>query len=143
LTTSYVQVESLNVTLIWSQISSKSYSHLILCHLKFNYISFKQNNNFVFWGDTISTDKYTQVGCNMLPIPKFILCLIKGTKAHEIHCFFLKTRSHFSSLIYFFFSQINTKKKLHVNVPEMFSFNPKTSIQKHSIFCSWYNIFQC
>ena len=55
--------------------------------------------------------------------------------------FLLKTESHFLSLIYFFFPQNNTKKKLYTNVPEISKFNSKTSIQKYLIFCSWYNFF--
>ena len=54
--------------------------------------------------------------------------------------FSLETKSHFSSLTYFFSPQVNTKKRLYANVPEMPKFNPKISIQKYPIFCSWYNV---
>ena len=67
----------------------------------------------------------------------------KLRKYVKFTAFYLKTESHFSSLIYFFPLQNNVKKKLYANVPEMSNFNPKASIQKYRIFCSWYNVFHC
>ena len=58
----------------------------------------------------------------------------KLQKYVKFTAFFLKTESHFSSLICFFFLQINVKKKIYANVPEMSNFNQKTSIQKYPIF---------
>ena len=74
----------------------------------------------------------------MLPIPKFILYPTKDSKIHEIHGFFLENWVRLFIPAQLFFSLNNTKKKLHANVPEMFNFNPKISIRKHPIFCSWY-----
>ena len=74
-------------------------------------------------------------------LSRIILCLTKASKICKIYCFFLETESHFSSLIYFFFSQNSIKKKLYADLPEMFNSDPKTSIQKYPIFCSWYNVF--
>ena len=51
--------------------------------------------------------------------------------------FSLKTESYFSTLS----SLNNSKKKLYANVSEMFSIDPKTSIRKYLIFCSFYNFF--
>jgi hypothetical protein len=36
-----------------------------------------------------------------------------------------------------FFSQKNHNKTFYVDMPEMLKFNPKISIQKYPIFCSW------
>jgi hypothetical protein len=36
----------------------------------------------------------------------------------------------------------NTKKKLYVNVPDMLTFNLKTSVFKYLIFSGWYNFFR-
>ena len=62
----------------------------------------------------------------------------KAQKLMKFTTFPLKTRSHFSFLIHFFFLLNNTKKTLYANVPEMFSFNPNISNQKYPIFRSWY-----
>ena len=69
--------------------------------------------------------------------------LMKYVKVRKICCFnfSLKAGPHFSFLFYFFFSLNNANKKIYANVPEMFNFNPKTSIQKYPIFSSWYNFF--
>ena len=40
-----------------------------------------------------------------------------------------------------FFSLNNTMNILYANVPEMFSYNPKTSVQKYPNFYNWYNAF--
>jgi hypothetical protein len=76
----------------------------------------------------------------MLSIPKFILYLAKDSKIRKTRYFFFGNQVLLSSLFYFIFSLNDTKKKLYVNIPEMFNFNPKTSIQKYPIFCSWYNV---
>jgi hypothetical protein len=65
---------------------------------------------------------------NLFYVPRKLQKYVKFT------AFFLKTKSHFSSLIYFFLLQINVKKKLYANVPEMSNFNLKTSIQKYPFF---------
>ena len=68
----------------------------------------------------------------MLPIPEFILRFKKEAKTHKIHHFFLKNWIPIFVHAELSFSLNNTKKKLHDNVPEMFKFNLKTSIQKIS-----------
>jgi hypothetical protein len=69
--------------------------------------------------------------------------LMKYVKTRKLCCFnfSLKAGPHFSFLSYFFFSLNNANKKIYANVPEMFNFNPKTSIQKCPICNSWYNFF--
>ena len=79
----------------------------------------------------------------MLLIVRFILCLTKDSKVRKIHYFLLENRVSLFIPDLIFFPQINTKKKLYANVPEMSNFNPKTSILKYPIFCIWYNVFHC
>ena len=77
----------------------------------------------------------------MILVPKIISYITKAFKAGKTHCFSIKTGSNFSSLLGFFFSQSNAKKKIYADVPEMFNFSPKTSIQKYPICSCWYNVF--
>ena len=65
----------------------------------------------------------------------------KSRKCVKFSAFSLETESHFSFLIYFFFSQDNAKKQFNDNVSEMFNFDPKMSTQKCPIFCGWYSFF--
>jgi hypothetical protein len=66
---------------------------------------------------------------------------MKNSKIGKVYCFFLKNWVSLFIPALLFTSPNNTNKKLYINVLEMFSFNPKTSIQKYPIFCSWYNFF--
>ena len=77
----------------------------------------------------------------MLPAPKFILYLTKDSKTHKMQCFFIKHWVRLFLPAQLFFPLNNTKKKLYANVPEMFNFNPKISIQKYPISNRWYNFF--
>ena len=65
--------------------------------------------------------------------------LTKDSKTGNIHCFFLENLTSLFIPAQLFLSQNNIKEKLYANIPEMFNFNPKISIQKYPIFCSWYN----
>ena len=65
----------------------------------------------------------------------------KDSKTCKIFCFFLESWAYIFIPAQLFFSLNNTKKKLYINVPEMINFNPKISIWRYSIFCSWYNFF--
>ena len=85
---------------------------------------------------------YGLIALFYLPLTLFFISRM-SQKYIKLTNFSLKIGSHFSSLIDLFFLQINIKKKLYSNVPEMSNFNPKTSIQKYPIFCSWYNVFHC
>jgi hypothetical protein len=77
----------------------------------------------------------------MQPIPKHILYVIKNSKTGKIYSFFLKNWASLFISNLLFFSLNSIKVKLYFNVPEMSQFNPKTSIRKYPIFCSWYNFF--
>ena len=79
---------------------------------------------------------------SLLPVPENIFYFMKDSKRRKISYFFLENWvSLFISIQLFFFSLNKTKKKLYANVPEIFNFNPKTSIRKYPIFWSWYNFF--
>ena len=77
----------------------------------------------------------------LLFVSKFILFLIKNSKTGKIYYFFLKKWVSFFNTALLFFSLDNSEIVLYANVPKMFKFNPKISIQKYPIFCSWYNFF--
>ena len=72
----------------------------------------------------------------MLPIPKFILYLMKDSKKDKIHYFFLENWVSLFIPALFFFSLNNAKKNLYANVPEMLTFILKTNIQKYPTFCN-------
>ena len=77
----------------------------------------------------------------MLPVPKFILYLTKGSKKLKIHCFFIKDWIKLFTSTQLFCSLNNTKKRLYVDVPEMLSFNPKMRSRKYPISRNRYYIF--
>ena len=72
----------------------------------------------------------------MLPTPKFILYLMKVSKTRKIHRFSLKNWATFFIPAQLSFSLTKAKKELYGNIPEMFNFNSKTSIQKYPDFFS-------
>lgn len=74
----------------------------------------------------------------MLTASKFIRYLIKTFKTHEIHCFFLKNKSHFKSLLNLFFTILYRKKKLYIYA---FDFYSRIRVQKYCMFSSCYNFF--
>ena len=79
--------------------------------------------------------------CYATFVSRFILCPTKASKVRKIHCFFLKNQDSLFISDIFFFPQNDIKKNLYATIPEMPNSNPKTSIQKYLIFCSWYNVF--
>ena len=83
---------------------------------------------------TLLINRYQLVMLYYLSLDLFYVSRNLQKYVIKFTAFFLKTESHFSSLIYFFFLQINTKKKLYANIPEIPKSNPKTSIQKYPIF---------
>ena len=79
----------------------------------------------------------------MLPIPKFILYLMRNSKTGKIQYVFFKNGAPLFIPNLLFLPLNNLKTTLYANVPEMCNSNSKTSIQKYPIFCSWYNVFHC
>jgi hypothetical protein len=72
---------------------------------------------------------------------KRLVWLIKYKMYNKISIFYeLKWVSLFNHSL-LFFPLNDPKKALYAKVTEMFNFNLRMSIQKYSIFCSWYNIF--
>jgi hypothetical protein len=88
-----------------------------------------------------NTARNTWIGHIMLPVPELILCPLKASKTSKIHCFFPKNWASLFIPNLFFSPLYNPKKTSYANVPEIIKFNPKPSIQKYPIFCSWYNYF--
>ena len=76
----------------------------------------------------------------MLLVFTFKLYPTKDSNIGKTNAFSLKIEPYFSSLLVFFPNN-NTIKKVYASVPEMLSLNPKISIRKYPIFCSWYNFF--
>jgi hypothetical protein len=83
----------------------------------------------------------------------FMNCLRYPTCSRIYFIFYESLKKPWNSIIFlknwdpaFILTQLslslnNVKIALYANVPEVFAFNLKMSIQKYLIFCSWYNCF--